>query len=75
MPQSCGRDNGGVMHEWFHSFYRSEEIRFNPVSGKFGVFYRPIGYSSPSWWYRFSSLRSAMNAIDVDVELDLDFEI
>lgn len=55
------------MHKWFHHFYQCEEVRLNPDTGKFGVFYRPIGCTYPGWFYDFDTEQEAHTVIDREV--------
>lgn len=53
------------MHEWFHSFYQCEEIRKNPVTGKFGILLPATWHGGPSWRYIFATDKAAMREIDI----------
>ncbi|UCG11852.1 MAG: hypothetical protein JSU72_15220 [Deltaproteobacteria bacterium] len=54
--------------EWFHHFYRSEEVRRHPVTKKFGIFYRPAGYRFAGWYYDFKDEREAHMTIDFQLD-------
>jgi hypothetical protein len=51
------------MHDWFHCWYRGEEIRKDP-RGIFGTFYRRPGHKFPDWHYIFATENDAAQEID-----------
>ncbi|KKN65644.1 hypothetical protein LCGC14_0479600 [marine sediment metagenome] len=52
-----------MSHPDFYGFYKCEEIR-QRSDGKFGVYYRKLGYCCPGWWW-FDTLKDVENEIDV----------